>query len=336
MKTFITHTADGIDSLQLVETELPGALCAGQIRVATKAASINYRDLMVISGQLGPAGPNGLIPISDAAGEVIEVAADVQRFKVGDRVILTHSPEWIAGPWRATTAGRGRGSPQIPGVMREQIVVHHSELVALPEHMSYEEGATLPCAGVTAWHALCVPVPLLPGMTVLLEGGGGVSTLGLQFAKLFGARVIVISSSPERCARLKNLGADEVIDYRAEPAWDKKVRELTSGIGVDLGIDIGGAETVDRTIASTRIGGRVALVGLLSGWPNTVSSMFSSSVDITPIKVGSRDDFEMMNRAIGFHKVHPVIDSSFSFEQLPDALRHLQGGKHFGKIVIKF
>ena len=336
MKTFFTHNTGGIDSLVIEDTPAHGPLCAGQIRVATKAASINYRDLMVISGQLGPAGPQGLIPISDAAGEVLEVAPDVTRFKAGDRIILTHNPEWIGGPWRARAAALGRGSAATPGVMREEMVVHHSEAVDLPEHLSYEEGATLPCAGVTAWHALCGPAPLLPGMTVLLEGAGGVSVLALQFAKLFGARVIMTSSNAERCERLKHLGADEVINYHAEPEWDGVVRELTGGQGVDVALDIGGALTVDRTIASTRRGGRVALIGLLTGWPNAVSSMFSSSVDITPIKVGSRDDFEMMNSAIAFHKVKPVIDSRFSFEQLPDALRLLESGKHFGKIVINF
>lgn len=336
MKTFITRSTAGIDSLEIVRKPAPGPLGSGQIRIVTKAASLNYRDLMVISGQLGPAGTDGLIPISDAAGEVLEVAADVRRFKAGDRVVLTHNPEWIAGPWRSNTGALGRGSADTSGVMCEQLVVHHSEAVMLPSHLSYEEGATLPCAGVTAWHALCGPSVLLPGMTVLLQGAGGVSVFGLQFAKLFGARVIMTSSSPERCQRLRSLGADEVIDYRAEPDWQKVVRELTAGQGVDLGIDIGGAETVDRTIASTRSGGRVALVGLLSGWPNTVSSMFSAGVDLTPIKVGSRDDLEMMNRAIDFHQLRPVIDSCFSFEQLPDALRYLKSGKHFGKIVIEF
>lgn len=335
MKTFLSRAASGIDSLAIEDTPAPGPLCAGQIRIAMRAASINYRDLLALSGVLGAPGPQGLIPCSDGAGEVVEVAADVSRIEVGDHVALTYNPDWIAGPWRATTATKSRGCP-LPGVMCEEIVVHNGEAVVLPSHLSFEEGAALPCAGVTAWHALCGPVPLLPGMSVLLQGGGGVSVLGLQFAKLFGARVIMTTSSPERCERLESLGADETIDYRAQPEWDKVVRELTDGKGVDLAVDIGGAETVDRSVASTRIGGRVALVGLLTGWPNTISSMFAAGVDITPIKVGSRDDFEMMNRAIGFHKLHPVIDSRYPFDQLPEALRRLESGRHFGKIVISF
>jgi NADPH:quinone reductase-like Zn-dependent oxidoreductase len=334
MKIFRTMTAAGIDSLQLEEVAMPGALVAGQIRIGMRAASINYRDTMAVSGQLGPAGPDGLIPGSDGAGEVLEIAADVTRFQVGDRVALTFNPDWIGGPWQPSAAARGRGSI-IAGVMQEEMVVHQNDAVLIPAHLSYEEGAALPCAGVTAWHALCGPAPLMPGMSVLLQGAGGVSVLGLQLAKLFGARVIMTSSSPERCARLKELGADEVIDYRAEPAWDQAVRELTGGEGVDVGIDIGGASTIQQTIASTRRGGRVAVVGLLGGWPESVTSLFSAGVSFDSIKVGRRDDFEMMNRAIAFHKMKPVIDRSFAFEELPQALHYLKTGKQFGKIVIR-
>jgi NADPH:quinone reductase-like Zn-dependent oxidoreductase len=220
--------------------------------------------------------------------------------------------------------------------MQEEMVVHHSEAVLLPAHLDFAEGAALPCAGVTAWHALCGATPLLPGMSVLLQGGGGVSVFALQFAKLFGARVIMTSSSPERCARLRSLGADATIDYVAEPAWDKAVRELTGGHGVDLTVEVGGAATVDRSVAATRRGGRVALVGLLTGVPGAVSSLFSAGVNVSPVMVGSRDDFEAMNRAIDFHTLRPVIDSRYPFEQLPDALRHLETGRHMGKIVISF
>lgn len=335
MKTFLTRTVGGIDSLAIEDVPAPGPLAAGQIRIAMRAASLNYRDLMGVSGAFGPAGPQGFIPCSDGAGEVVEVAPDVARMKVGDRVALTFNPDWIGGPWRANTGVLCRGS-SLPGVMREEIVAHHSEAVVLPAHLSYEEGAALPCAGVTAWHALCGAAPLLPGMSVLLQGAGGVSVLALQLAKLFGARVIMTSSSPERCARLNALGADEVIDYRAQPAWDKVVRALTDGEGVDLTIDIGGAETVDRSVASTRRGGRVALVGLMTGWPQTMASGFAGGVNVTPIAVGSRDDFEMMNRALALHKVRPIIDSRFTFEQLPAALHRLKSGSHFGKIVIGF
>lgn len=335
MKTCVTPDGGGIDSLIIEERPVTGQLAEGQIRIAMRAASINYRDLLAVSGQLGPVGSSGLIPCSDGAGEVIETAPDVQRVKVGDAVALTFLPDWMGGPWRANTVPLSRGYP-LPGVMREEVVVHNSEAVVLPRHLSFEEGATLPCAAVTAWHSLCSAVPLMPGMSVLLQGAGGVSVFALQFAKLYGARVIIISSSEERCERLRELGADEAINYREVPEWDKVVRELTGGQGVDLAVDIGGAETIDRSVAATRRGGRVALVGLITGLPSQLSNVFLSSVDVTPIKVGSRDDFEMMNRAIGFHRLRPVIDRTFNFDELPQALRCLEGGKHFGKIAIRF
>ena len=313
----------------------PGPLSPGQIRVAMRAASVNYRDLLVLSGQLRSVTLPELIPCSDGAGEVVEVAAGVARVKVGDRVALTFNPDWIGGPYQQSPGAAGRGGA-IQGVMCEELVVSQHEAVILPRHLSFEEGATLPCAAVTAWHALCVAAPLLPGMTVLLQGGGGVSLFALQLAKLFGARVIIISSSPERCARLKSLGADETIDYRAQPEWSSVVRKLTNGAGVDLTIDVGGADTMDQALASTRMGGRLAPVGLLTGRPKTSALTGYVGADITPIRVGSRQDFEALNRAIGFHQVRPVIDSRYPFEQLPDALRHLQTGRHLGKIAIAF
>lgn len=335
MKTFVSRAPNGVDSLVIEDRPAPGPLGPGQIRIAMRAASLNYRDFLALSGAIGVRGPGGLIPCSDGAGEVIETAPDVWRVKVGDRVALIFNPDWIGGPWQATTGVLCRGSG-LPGVMQEEMVVHHSEAVLLPAHLDFAEGAALPCAGVTAWHALCGATPLLPGMSVLLQGGGGVSVFALQFAKLFGARVIMTSSSPERCARLRSLGADATIDYRAEPAWDKAVRELTGGHGVDLTVEVGGAATVDRSVAATRRGGRVALVGLLTGVPGAVSSLFSAGVNVSPVMVGSRDDFEAMNRAIDFHTLRPVIDSRYPFEQLPDALRHLETGRHMGKIVISF
>jgi len=334
MKAFVLRHGTGIDALSMEDIAAPGELGPGQVRIAMRAASLNFRDLLFLSGTFGPPGPDGLIPCSDGAGEVIETAPDVRRAKVGDRVALIFNPDWIGGAFRPTSGGIGRGSTLTPGTVREEIVVHESEVVILPAHLSFEDGACLPCAGVTAWHALCGAAPLMPGMTVLLQGAGGVSVLGLQFAKLFGARVIMISSNPERCARLKSLGADETIDYRADPEWHQTVRKLTDGQGVDIAVDIGGAGTVDRSIGATRMGGRVALVGLITGWPNSVSTLFSAGVDISSVKVGSREDFEAMNRAIAFHKLKPVVDSRYPFEKLPDALRHLESGKHFGKIVI--
>jgi NADPH:quinone reductase-like Zn-dependent oxidoreductase len=335
MKAFVSRTLEGPDSLHLTDMAAPGPLAPGQIRVAMRAASVNYRDLLMLSGAMRSVTLPELIPCSDGAGEVIEVGPQVWRVKVGDRVALTFDPNWIGGPWQASPTAAGRGGA-FQGVMREQLIVDQNEAVILPSHLGFDEGATLPCAAVTAWHALCAAAPLLPGMTVLLQGGGGVSVFALQFAKLFGARVIMISSSPERCAILKTLGADEAIDYRAQPEWNLAVRNLTGGAGADLTIEIGGAETMQRSLAATRIGGRLAPVGLLTGRPNAASFVGASSVDVTTIRVGSSQDFEAMNRAIGFHKIRPVIDTRYSFAQLPDALRHLKSGRHLGKIVVGF
>ncbi len=336
MKQFRSYHLDGIDSLKLEEVDNLGAIGPGQIRIAMKAASINYRDTMTLSGQLGAVGPQGLIPCSDGAGQVVEVAADVYRVKVGDRVALTFNPDWVGGPWRGSAAAMGRGSIMVSGVMSEQLVVNQVEVVKLPDSLTYAEAATLPCAGVTAWNAICGPETLYPGMSVLLEGAGGVSVLGLQLAKLFGAKVIMTTSSEDRAEKLKALGADTVINYRDNPDWDEAVRAATDGLGVDVGVDIGGAGTIDKTFSATRSGGRVALVGLLSGWPEKTSKLFSAGVSVNGIKVGSRDDFERMLRAMDYHAMKPVIDRSFDFEELPEALRYLESGKHFGKVVIDF
>lgn len=334
MKAFVTCSSDGIDGLELRDVPIPGALQAGQVRIAVRAVSLNYRDLLVLSGGLGPIAADGFIPCSDAAGEVIEVGPDNPRINVGDRVALTFLPDWMGGPWSDSVVPMSRGYP-LPGVMCEQLVVHHSEAVVVPDHLSYEQAATLPCAAVTAWYALCGAAPLLPGMSVLLQGGGGVSVFALQFAKLFGARVIMTSSSDERCQRLRALGADELINYRETPEWAPRVRELTGGRGADLTVDVGGAQTIEQSLTATSRAGRVALVGLLSGWPNQVNNLFSAGVALSPIRVGSREDFNVMNRAIDFHRLQPQIDGVFDFDELPTALRRLESGRHFGKIVLR-
>ncbi len=338
MKIFRTCEFSGVDSLAIENSHKPGALGPGQVRVAMRAASINYRDLLAVSGQLGKF-PEGLIPCSDGAGEIVEMAPDVSdldtRVKLGDKVALTYNPHWIGGPWRPELGSKARGGP-LPGTMQQELVVHHSQLVKLPGHLSFVEGACLPVAAVTAWHALCGSTALLPGTTVLVQGGGGVATFVVQLAKLFGARVIAMSSNDQRCQRLKQLGADSVINYNAYNHWHSEVKRLTAGVGVDLTVELGGAKTLDQALASTRLGGRLALVGLITGWPNETQSLFTSSVDITPVRVGSRDDFEALNRALEYHAVVPVIDSIFSFDELPKALNYLKTGQHFGKIAIEF
>lgn len=332
MRVFVTRTGAGIDSLVQEEAPRPGPLSAGQIRIAMRAASLNYRDFLTIGGMFG-VPTEGLVPCSDGAGEVVEIAPDVTRVKLGERVALTFNPDWIEGPFVMSPSAMGRGGPSLPGVMRDEIVAHEREAVVLPAHFSFEDGAAIPCAGVTAWHALCGPEPLPAGATILTQGTGGVSLFALQFAKMLGARVIATTSSDERCALLKSLGADEAINYRAIPDWDRVVLELTGGVGVDVAVDIGGTGTIERSIAATREGGRVAPVGLITGRPTLTEA---EGVTITPMRVGSRADFEAILRTMTAHGAKPIIDRRFSFEELPDALRYLQSGSHLGKIVLSF
>ncbi len=333
MKAYVARAA-GIDAAAIEEISAPGPLASGQLRIAMRAASVNYRDTLMLSGIFG--APDGMIPCSDGAGEVIETAPDVSRFRIGDRVGLIFNPDWIGGAFTPSGGAMGRGSNAVPGTMQHEVVVHHSEAVQVPAHLSFEEAAAYPCAGVTAWYALTAGGPLQPGMSVLLQGGGGVSVFALQFAKMFGARVIMISSSAERCAQLKALGADETIDYNAVPDWNKAVRALTGGQGVDVTVEIGGAETVERSLLSTRMAGKVALVGLLTGRSNAVQSLASSGVEVFSTKVGSRQDYEAMNRAVAFHKSRPVIAARYGFDELIKALQHLKSGRQLGKIVLGF
>lgn len=333
MKAYVA-TGSGADALRIEEAPAPGPLARGQIRVMMRAASVNYRDTLMLGGVF--AAPDGLIPCSDGAGEVVEVAPDVARFQSGDRVALIFNPDWIGGEFTSSAGAIGRGSNAVPGTMQEEVVVHHSEAVAIPEHLSFEEAAAYPCAGVTAWYALTASRPLQPGMSVLLQGGGGVSSFALQFAKMFGARVIMLSSSAERCAQLRALGADETIDYKADSQWDDAVRKLTGGQGVDLTVEIGGADTIERSLHATRLAGRLALVGLLTGRPNAVQSLASSGVEVFSTKVGSRQDYEAMNRAVGFLRSRPVIAARYRFGELQEALEHLKSGRQLGKIVLGF
>jgi NADPH:quinone reductase-like Zn-dependent oxidoreductase len=330
------YVANGIgtNALSIEEVPEPGPLAKGQIRIAMRAASVNYRDTIMLSGAF--AAPKGFVPCSDGAGEVVEAALEVTRFKVGDRVSLIFNPDWIGGEFASSAGASGRGSNAVPGTMQEMIVVHHSEAVMVPTHLSFEEAASYPCAGVTAWYALTASRPLQPGMTVLLQGAGGVSTFALQFAKLFGARVIMLSSSAERCAHLRAMGADETINYKAEPEWDAAVRAMTGGQGVDLTVEVGGAETIERSLRATRNGGKLALVGLLTGRSNAVQSLASSGVEPFSTKVGSRRDYEAMNRAVAFHHSRPVIAARYGFAELHRALEHLKSGLQFGKIVLGF
>jgi NADPH:quinone reductase-like Zn-dependent oxidoreductase len=325
-----------IDDLTLSEAPRPTP-GRGQVLVKMHAASLNYRDLAIVVGRYGLAAvPQNVVPLSDGAGEVIEVGEGVTRVKSGDRVAGIFMQSWMGGEIQVTDRGSALGGA-IDGVLAEYCVFNEQGLVHLPAHLSYEEGATLPCAAVTAWNALFTQQRLRPGQTVLVLGTGGVSVFGLQFAKAAGAQIIVTSSSDEKLERARTLGATHGINYKTHPEWEKEVRRLTDGRGVDHVIEVGGAGTLQRSLASARLGGTVYLIGVLSGVGQQIDPMpiLGGGVTLRGIFVGSRDMFEAMNLAIGVHQLRPVIDRVFAFEQAREAYRHQFSGAHFGKVVIR-
>ncbi|HBD11674.1 MAG TPA: NAD(P)-dependent alcohol dehydrogenase [Porticoccaceae bacterium] len=332
MKAYELH-AKGIDNLKLAE-RASAPLAPHQVRLRIRASSLNYRDLMtVLHGGMGVSLP--LIPNSDGCGEVVETGAEVTRFKPGDRVITTFFQRWIAGEITSDVMRSALGGA-LDGVLSEQVVLDESGLVELPSYMSFEEGATLPCAALTAWQSLIVKGRIKAGDTVLVLGTGGVSIFALQFAVLHGAQVIVTSSSDAKLARARELGAWQTINYRSDPNWEKTVLDLTDGKGVDQVVEVGGAGTLEKSLTATRFGGMVGLIGVLTGFGGAVNPdvVLRKSVNLQGIYVGSRAMFEDMNRALSAHQVKPVIDKTFDFGQAPEAYRHLEAQGHFGKVVI--
>jgi NADPH:quinone reductase-like Zn-dependent oxidoreductase len=325
----------GIDELSLVERETPEP-GPHEVLVRMRAASLNYRDHMVVTGNYNPRMKLPAVPFSDGAGEVAAVGEAVTKWKAGDRVMPIFAQEWLDGESseEKRRSSLGAGS-QWDGVLREYAAFSDEGLVRIPEHLSFEEAATLPCAALTAWNALSVSGKLKAGDSVLTLGTGGVSVFAVQFAKIFGARVIATSSSDEKISRLRGLGADDEINYCSREDWDAAVLELTSKRGVDHVVEVGGAGTLGKSLNSVRIGGHVALIGALTGAgtfnPITV---FMKSVRLQGIFTGSRQMFEDMNRAIEVNKLEPVIERVFAFDEVGSALKHMESGAHFGKIVV--
>lgn len=323
----------GIDELALVEKETPQP-AAGQVLVKFHAASLNYRDLMMVKGWYNPKLKMPLVPLSDGAGEVIAVGEGVTKWKVGDRVCPIFMQGWIDGEVEVGKARTALGG-DLDGCLRECGVFDESGLVSIPDHLSHEEAATLPCAAVTAWNALMVSGKLKARDTVLLQGTGGVSIFALQFAKALGAKTIITSSSDEKLERAKQLGADHTVNYKENPDWDQAVLEITEKRGVDHVIEVGGAGTMQKSVNAVKMGGHVAVIGVLSGKGefNPVSILMKS-VKMQGIFVGSREMFEEMNAFIAEHKIKPVIDKKFEFGEAREALKHMESASHFGKIVI--
>jgi NADPH:quinone reductase-like Zn-dependent oxidoreductase len=324
----------GIDALTAVERPVPEP-GRGQALVKVRAVSLNYRDLLVIKGLYSRNLPLPLVPFSDGAGEVVETGDGVTRVKPGDRVAGIFMQKWLDGEVDEEKARSALGGA-IDGVLAEYVVMSEDGLVHIPEHLSNEEGATLPCAAVTAWHAV-IEAGLKPGKTVLTLGTGGVSLFALQFAVMAGARVIVTSGSDEKLARVRDMGVRDCINYKAVPDWEKPVRELTGGSGVDLVVEVGGAGTLPRSIKAVRMGGHISLIGVLTGTTGEVNPLpvVMKGVRVQGIFVGSRAMFEAMNRAIRLHQLRPVVDRVFSFDETKDALHYMESAAHFGKIVIR-
>lgn len=334
MKTFVIPKPGSIDNLKLVEraTPQPGS---GQILVRVRATSLNFRDLITLEGRYARSAPKpDLIPLSDGAGEVTALGAGVTRVKVGDRVAGTFMQRWSGGEIEDAAFTSAMGGA-IDGMLTEYAVLEQDGAVVLPAHLSFQEGATLPCAGVTAWHSLVAFGGLKAGDTVLVQGSGGVSVFALQFARMFGARVIATSSQAAKAERLKALGAEAVIDYKAKPDWDQEVLHLTGGRGVDHVVEVGGAGTLQKSLACVRVGGKIGVIGVLTG-PAQVdpTPILRRNIGVQGIYVGHRQMFEAMNRAIATGGLKPVIDRVFPFDQAPAAYRHMQAQAHLGKIVI--
>ncbi len=326
----------GIENLLLVERDDP-APKANDVLVKFRAASLNYRDLMVVTGTYNPRMKLPAVPLSDGAGDVIAVGENVTKWKVGDRVMPIFAQRWIDGDTseekRRTSLGAGA---QWDGVLRESGTFDQEGLVRIPDHLSYEEAATLPCAAVTAWNALVVSGKLKAGDTVLTLGTGGVSIFALQFAKLSGARIISTTGNDTKVGRLKELGAGDVINYRSQEEWDAAVLELTGKNGVDHVVEVGGSGTLGKSLKAVRLGGHVAMIGALTGPGDfNPTTVFMKSVRLQGIFTGSRTMFEDMLKAIEVSKMKPVIDKVFEFDQARDAMTYMKTGSHFGKVVIR-
>jgi NADPH:quinone reductase-like Zn-dependent oxidoreductase len=334
MRAYQLADGVGIDRLTLADIEQPHP-GRHQVLVKVHATSLNYRDLLIVSGQYGRGAITpGRIPLSDGAGEVVEVGEDVTRVKVGDRVAAIFHQSWIAGAVSDEIIGSALGG-DVDGMLVEYRLLEEEGVVKLPDYLSYEEGATLPCAALTAWNALLEHQPVRPGDTVLVQGTGGVSIFALQLAHAAGARVIATSSSDEKLRRVKELGASDLVNYRKHPEWDEEVLRLTGGRGVDKVVEVGGAGTLPRSLRAVRRGGEVSVIGLLAGFGEIDPMVvLGKSIMMRGIYVGSREMFERMNRALEVHELHPVIDQVFGFEQAADAYRHLESGAHLGKVVI--
>jgi NADPH:quinone reductase-like Zn-dependent oxidoreductase len=324
----------GIDKLSLDEIPSPKP-GPGQVLIDVHAVSLNYRDLMTVKGLYNPRLQPNRTPCSDGAGTISAIGEGVTRFAVGDRVAGSFFQNWRDGE-PSVDKFKGALGGDIDGTLTQQIVLDESGVVRIPSHLSFEEAATLPCAGVTAWNAVVRATATRPGDTVLIQGTGGVSIFALQFAKALGARVLGTSSSTEKLKHASSLGLDAGTNYRDSPDWSKWAVAQTAGRGVDLTVEVGGAGTFQQSMAATRVGGTIAQIGVLGGREKDlqITPMLHKMLRIHGVYVGSREHFEEMNRALEQLRLHPVVDRVFSYGEAREAFEAMEAASHLGKIVI--
>ncbi|KAI0362288.1 NAD-P-binding protein [Trametes cingulata] len=327
---------DGFHNLTLTEAPIP-KLKATEVLVKVHAVSLQFRDLAVAKNQYPLPQKENVVPCSDMAGEIVALGDEVKGWKIGDRVCSNFAVDHIFGEVTAEIRNTGLGAP-IDGVLTEYKVLPAHALVTIPEHLNYEEASTLPCAAVTAYNALVGLVPLKGGDTVLVQGTGGVSIFGLQLAVASGATVIATSSSDAKLEIAKKLGAAYTINYKKNPDWDQEALKITNGRGVDYVIEVGGPATLAKSVNAIRYGGIVSIIGRVAGQGEVGDlpmRVMSKAGILRGVLIGSRTQFEDMNRLISAVKLKPVVDKVFTFEEARQAYEYLESQKHVGKVVIK-
>lgn len=336
MKTFTT-LGDGIPALQLNETPIP-ALKSDEILVKMLAASLNYRDLLVVNGVANWKPPAPRIPVSDGVGEVVALGENVSDWKIGDRVAGIFLPKWLEGELTPEKYVLPLGGAMADGVLAEYVVFHQRAVVKIPGHLTAVEAATLPVAALTAWHAVSRRSQVQPGESVLIQGTGGVALFATQFVKALGGQPIVTSSSDDKLAKAQTLGAAATLNYKKFPDWDQQVLAMTQGRGVDHVIEVVGGENLNRSLNAVKLSGTIAFIGLIAGLsaPINTYQFVTKNVRIHGIETGSREMFAEMNQFIERHHIKPVIDKTFSFIDIREALPYLESGAHFGKVAIEY